>query len=120
MAAFDLPTKVQQHQTVQAIVVRAAVPYCGTYLIVAAFVPIAPEVNTWFPLSTKAYASSSIIYDKRLFGRSQKTKACLQQLRKRASNVLSRQNEHTNTYDTLSVSSMRTQRYVLLHEKTNK
>ena len=31
------------------------------YLIVAAFVPIAPEVNTWFPLSTKAYASSSII-----------------------------------------------------------
>lgn len=31
------------------------------YLIVAAFVPIAPEVKTWFPLSTKAYASSSII-----------------------------------------------------------
>lgn len=32
------------------------------YLIVAALVPIAPEVKTWFPLSTKAYASSSIIF----------------------------------------------------------
>ncbi len=40
---------------------RLTVMYIGAYLIVAALVPIAPEVKTWLPLSTKAYASSSII-----------------------------------------------------------
>lgn len=69
---FTLPPEKshRSHDWVVRVVV-SQVQYCITkkksiarsYLIVAAFVPIAPEVKTWFPLSTKAYASSSIIYN---------------------------------------------------------